>query len=91
MDDYQLLFAEAKLGLDADVFLASDVGRYLLGRAEQEIEAAYLDLERVRAEDADTIRTLQNQIWRAKSIRQWLHEAIEAGNLAEQQLRDNEH
>ena len=34
------LFAEAVLGKDAEEFIASDLGRYLIGQADMEIEEA---------------------------------------------------
>jgi hypothetical protein len=78
-----LLVAEAMLGRDASEFLASDVGRYLLGRCEQEIETAQDALSRVSPWRRNRIRELQNEIWRARSVRGWLIELVDAGKAAE--------
>lgn len=87
--DEQLLFAEARLGLDVESFLASQVGRYLIGRADAEAESALLDLADIDPEDAKAVRTAQNRHKLARSVRQWLEEAIEAGRLAEDALRES--
>lgn len=80
MDD--LLYAEAMLGEDAKEFLASDVGRYLIGRAEQEAEEAADKLKRISPWRRRRITELQNEIWRAESVRGWLIEMVKAGDSA---------
>lgn len=83
-----ILFAEAILGKDAEEFLNSDVGKYLLGCAQQEIEEAQDLLSTVSPWRRNRIKQLQNQIWRAKSVRQWLIEVIQAGQQAQTMLED---
>lgn len=83
------MFAEAKLGIDCETFMASDVGRYLVGRATAEIEAARDELEEFNSSDAAGVRAIQNRIWRAKSVLQWLEDAVQNGRAAEHQLLDN--
>lgn len=78
-----VLWAEATLGRDAQEFLASDVGRYLIGRCDQEIAEAQEKLNVVSPWRRNRIRQLQNEIWRAQAVKTWLAELIEAGQQAE--------
>ena len=81
-----LLMAEAVLGRDAAEFLASDVGRYLIGRCEQEIADASESLATVSPWRRNRIKQLQNEIWRAKSVQGWLVELVQQGRQAENLL-----
>ena len=47
MSDNAELYAEAMLGQDVESFLASDIGRYLIGRADQESAEAVDKLKTV--------------------------------------------
>lgn len=85
-----LLFAEAVLGRDAQEFLNSELGRYLTGMCENEEKLASEELSRVSPWRRNRIRQLQNEIWRARSVRQWLGEIIQAGKQAEHSLEDHE-
>jgi hypothetical protein len=78
--------AEAILGRDAEEFLASELGRYLIGRADQEIEEAQDALAKVSPWRRNRIRDLQAQIWRAKSVKGWLAELVTNGKAAEAAL-----
>lgn len=84
-----LLWAEAVLGRDAQDFLAGEIGQYVLGRCELEISEAQDELARVSVWRKNRIRHLQNQIWRAQSMRLWLAELVQNGARAETIL-DNE-
>jgi hypothetical protein len=78
----EVLLAEAMLGRDAEDFINSDIGRYLLGRAEQEAAEASELLAKVNPWRRNRIRQLQNEIWRAQSIRGWLAEMVTSGKAA---------
>jgi hypothetical protein len=82
------LIAEAIMGKDAEEFLHSDLGKYLIGCAEQEAQDAMNELARVYPWRRKRIQTLQNQIWRAQSIQSWLAELIIRGNQAKQALEE---
>ena len=84
-----LLMAEAVLGRDADEFMRTDIGRYVLGRCEQEIDEAQELLSRVSPWRRRRIQELQNQIYRAKSLKSWLVELVNNGNAAEAVLSEN--
>jgi hypothetical protein len=85
------LIAEAILGQDAAEFVRSDIGRYILGRAEQEAQEAADKLARVSPWRRRRIAELQNQIWRANSVRDWLLEMIQTGESAERALDQQRH
>ena len=85
-----LLMAEAVLGRDAEQFLNSDIGRYVLGRCEQEITEAAELLSVVSPWRRNRIRQLQNEIWRAQSVRAWIAELVTAGRQAEQVLQEDD-
>jgi len=84
------LIAEYKLGEDAQAFLKGDLGRFLLGRAQQEIDLAREEMDDIDPHAFKEIRDLQNQIWRARSFGNWLAELIHRGNEALHTLETGE-
>ena len=86
----QELFAEAIMGRDAEDFIQSDIGQYLIGCAEQEAHEAMDQLKRIFPWRRTKIIELQNKIWRAESIQSWLAEIIIKGKQATQQLEGEE-
>jgi len=83
------LFSEAIVGRDAEDFVTSDIGKYIIGCAEQEAEEATDQLKRVYPWRTRKITELQNKIWRAESIQSWLSELIIKGRQAQQQLEED--
>jgi hypothetical protein len=79
----ELLWAEATLGRDVQEFLHTDIGRYLVGRCDQEIADAQEKLAVVSPWRRNRIKQLQNEIWRATSLKTWLAELVQAGAQAE--------
>jgi len=78
----EALIAEAEIGDEALRFKESDLGKVLLGMAEQEVLAAQQELEVVDPTQTEKIRELQ---WRAKMYRGfegWLNELISRGTDA---------
>jgi hypothetical protein len=80
--------AEAVLGRDAEEFLATDIGRYIVGRCEQDIAEAQDQLSRVSPWRKKRIQELQNQVWRAQSVRGWIGELVADGRAAEAALEE---
>lgn len=80
------LVAEADLGNQAKEFIASDLGRHLVGCLHQEILLAQGEYERVAFWRWRRIIQLQNRIWRAKFMLGWLRDLIVAGKAAEVNL-----
>lgn len=73
-------------GFQVEAFLQSEIGQYLVRRAETEIESATDKLKHVDAEDPKRIRQLQHIVQVAESVQYWLAEAIQAGNAAQDEL-----
>lgn len=84
--DPDLVKAQAAiaLGMDAKVFMGSQIGRYLTKRANDDIEAAMQGLSTVDPTDPEAIRKLQNEIKVASNFLQWMGELVTEGELAEQ-------
>ena len=77
------ILAEVSLGVEAEAFLGSAVGKYLVKVAEEEREVALNELKTVDPMDAGRIRELQGKVWRAESVQTWIAEIIQAGWNAE--------
>lgn len=84
------LWAEAILGKDVEDFLAGDIGRYLIARADEEEHTALEQLATVAPWRRRRIQQLQAQVWRAQSFKSWLGELIVAGRQAVQTLETEE-
>lgn len=88
--DNSPLLQQIDLGFQAEAFLLSDLGRYLVKRAEDEVEAAVEQLKRAAPDNPVEIRAIQHKIHVAEAIQYWLADAIQAGQNAQQQLHDQE-
>ena len=86
-----LLMAEAELGIEAQRFFNTDLGRYLIGRIEQEISSAKDAFADVDLEDRSAVWGLQEQIKRASLVKQWIAEVIMNGQNAEKILTHEAH
>ena len=89
-DDERTKIAQADLGLTLEEFKRSKAGRYLIGCALQEAREALRKLKTVDPNDTKAITALQNEIWRAESLVQWVEEAIYTGKNAEQALQQQD-
>lgn len=76
------LIAVAELGDEAKRFLESDLGKCLLGMAQQEVMLAQEKLEIVSPTDVEAIRVLQNQAQLGRQFEQWLLELLDKGESA---------
>lgn len=81
-DDGHVLLAESMLGEDCLEFARSDVGRYMIGRADMEIKEATELLKKVLPFRWKRIQQLQNQIKVAENTKRWLLEQIVSGRTA---------
>lgn len=85
------LFARAQLGTAARDFLDTDLGRYLHGRAQQEIEQAQVDALECNIRTwwgRRKLLNLQNNAGIARRFLKWIVEAIQDGEVAFQELSD---
>lgn len=88
--DRRETIAAIDFGMEVEAFLQGRIGRYLVGRAEAEAEAAVEGLKTVSPTEPETIRVLQNAVARAESVQYWLAEAIQAGHNAQRELEGEE-
>ena len=84
------LLQQIDLGFQVEAFLQSDIGRYLVQRAEAQVEESVELLKRAVPEDFASIRAIQHDIKVAESIQYWLADAIQAGINAQAELHDNQ-
>lgn len=85
------LVAEVDLGEQAKEFTQSDLGRYLVGCAHQEIADSQAVLKRTLPWRRHRIQELQNRIWRAESLLLWLRDLIQSGQSASKSLEEHEY
>ncbi len=71
-------------GMDLEMFLRSDVGRFLSARANAEIKAFQRELEDVDASKPEDIRRLQLEIKVRRAWADWIAGAIEEGKAAQE-------
>jgi len=85
-DDNSDLLNKATIGMDAETFLGTNLGRKLVERAAAHADEATEKLKKCSPIDAAMIRDLQNEIWKAESFKDWIAEIIQEGWNAEQEL-----
>ena len=85
------LVAEADLGNEGIEWLHSNVGRYIVGCAQQEIADAHALLAKTSPWRRRRIQELQNRVWRAESLLAWLRELLLGGRVAQQALIEADH
>lgn len=78
----------AKFGYQVEDFLKGPVGDYLIKKAQEQSEQAVEKLKVVSPEDISAVRALQNEIQVAESIIRWLGEAVHAGQMALEHLKE---
>jgi hypothetical protein len=88
--DDELLVAEARLGVEAETFLSSDLGQYLLGRAELEEQEALRRLSQVDPHDWKAVQAAQQKLSMARLVPGWIRDAIQNGRVAYLQLETEE-
>jgi hypothetical protein len=69
----------AILGRQVEVFLDSDIGKYLVSRAENEAADALEQLKVISTWRKRRILELQNRIWVAEHFQEWLGQAFSEG------------
>ena len=83
--------AEVDLGTQAREFMASDLGRHLVGCLQQECVECMEALAKVASWRRHRIQELQNRLWRAQFMLSWLRDLLAAGKSAESVLNEAEH
>lgn len=83
-------FTEASIGREAKEFFHSDLGRYMVGCAQQEYSIASAKLKTTHFWRWRRIVQLQNEMWRAEQFMVWLRDLIIRGKAAENALEERE-
>jgi hypothetical protein len=83
-------YAEAMLGRDAKDFFTSELGRYMLGCAKQDMESAYEKLKTVSPWRRNRIRDLQNEVRVAEQFILYIRDLILRGKAAELALEERD-
>lgn len=78
------------LGVEAENFLNSSLGRTMIARANIEVEAAKNALVDVDPGDVSRIIELQNIVVRFRCFESWINEVIVAGEVAYDEYKQGE-
>lgn len=84
------LIQKAVFGRQVEEFLNTDIGRFMVTRAEQSAESAMEKLKTCDPRDGKIVQSLQNEIWKAESFQEWMAIAIMDGLRAHKLLEDGE-
>lgn len=79
---------EARLGIDTEDFVKSNVGQAMLRIARQDAEDAKQRLATVHPWRSRAIRQYQTQVWQAQSFEEYLVTLVERGRQAVHQLQE---
>ena len=82
MNKLDELIAEAELGEESRNFLNGNLGKCILGIAEQQVRQAQIALGEVDPDDKKTIVSLQNEIKLGERFPSWLVELLKNGENA---------
>lgn len=84
--DDQPLFNEASLGIEAEKFVNSPVGTFIVEKADRLLNESFERLVKTKANMIGEIQDAQVDARVAVKIKEWLTEMIISGHVAEQQL-----
>ena len=90
IEDIEIIaVAQMRIGMQADAFFREDIGKYVLGRCNQEILAGLLELTEHGLEDDQTNRKVLSKMLAAFNAVKWVKETLDDGRTAESQLYYN--
>ena len=84
------LLEKARLGIEADTFLSSNLGRKLIEKSREETEKACVRLLEVDPTDARAIARCQMDALVSQKAIEWLAIMVQEGNIAEMQIREED-
>lgn len=84
------LLSAARIGIDAESFMRTPLGKFLEGKANKERAAAIEELIDADPDDVKANTALRNQIHVANIFLVWMNDSIRAGRAAHEQLRELE-
>lgn len=84
------LLRKARMGMEAERFFGSNVGRLILAEAEKRIEVGYKALSLVDPDDPKKVRAYQFSIAVARAVPEWLQTVIRDGHEAARVIRQED-
>jgi hypothetical protein len=88
LDPEDPVVRSATFGRQVEMFLESDIGVYLVQRADEQAETALRELVVADPAKPDEIRAIQNRVKVADSVVSWLRDAIQEGAQAKGELSE---
>ena len=85
-----LILEALELGEETRIWLNSKLGQHIIKRAEADIASALRVLQTVDPEDSKAIRALQTKIFVARSVPDWIDEAMKSSEQAYQLVTSRE-
>ena len=76
------LIAQAELGEEAKNFLASDLGKVIIGACKQDAQIALEKLSRVNPSNTESVRALQNEVLLNQMFEAHLLQILQDGEQA---------
>jgi len=90
MSNENQLLDVAKIGIEAEAFMRSPLGKEMMKQADKEITEATALLVEADPEDIKSNRELRNTIAVARMFGQWLRDTAAIGQHAADQLKEIE-
>jgi hypothetical protein len=90
IESKELLLRRAAFGKQVEQFMNTDIGKYLMHRATEEVIEAFAEFKKCDAREGKAIEKVQNKIYRAESFKSWLTDAVLDGVAAYNILEDRE-
>ena len=87
-EQYEVI--KAVLGADAETFMRTKLGQYILGRIANEEEQCIEELIAADPEDAAANRAIRNQIYLRRMFPKFIDEAIASGHAARKNIEQME-
>lgn len=89
MQDDELL-SMARMGIDAESFMRTPLGKFLIKKADDEIAAATEELIEADSSDTKVNTEIRNRIHIARMFKVWMCDSITIGHSAHDQLKELE-
>lgn len=80
----------ARLGIDAEAFLGSALGKHIATQAQCEIDEATAELIKANPSDVEANTKLRNRIYVAGQALKWIVQAAQEGRAATDRIREQE-
>lgn len=90
-DEAAEIIGVVKMGIEAERFLNSDLGKYLIERAEHDREKAISEFKACNVSDPAAVGKIRDAILIPDKVIAWLTEAIQVGYVQHEELRKAEH